>query len=301
MKQPENNTAKFAFYYMLSLIALIFAALATGMIIFQIINKNIADVIIQRVSDFSPSQLKFAISALIISAPIFYITTWQICKNLFTGAFDKDSGVRKWLTYFVLLVSSVVMLGWLIAIVNNFLDGELTVKFILKAATAIGISAAIFTFYYYDIKREKAAGKKDKIIQFYFYASLAAVIIVFIAGLFIMESPQKTRDRKMDNAILENFDDLNRAIGTYYSDNEKLPANLDRIKSEFSYIGDKDLKNLATGEKYEYKIKSENIYELCATFKTSNKKDKEYNNYQDDDWPHDVGYQCLSQRVSKSK
>lgn len=301
MTKPENNAAKFAFYYILSLIALIFAALSAGMIIFQIINKNIADVIVQRASDFSPDQLKFAISALIISAPIFYVATWQIYKNLFSGAFDKDSGVRKWLTYLVLLISSVVMLGWLIAIVNNFLDGELTVKFILKALTAVGIAAGIFTFYYYDIKRDKFAGEKNKIIRIYFYGSLAAVIIVFITGLFIMESPQKTRDRKMDNAVLENFDDIDRAIGTYYKDNEKLPDNLEKIKSEFSYITNKDLENSATGEKYEYKIKRENIYELCATFKTFNKEDEEYNNYQDDDWPHDTGYQCLSQRVSKIK
>ena len=300
MEKQENNTAKFAFYYMLSLIALIFTALAAGMIVFQIINKNIVDVIIQRASDFSPDQLKFAISALIISAPIFYVATWQIYKNLFSGAFSRDANVRKWLTYFVLLVSSVVMLGWLIAIVNNFLDGELTIKFILKAATAIGIAAAIFTFYYYDIKRDKVAGKKDKIIQFYFYASLAAVVIVFIAGLFIMESPQKTRDRKIDNAVLENFEDINRAIGTYYSDNEKLPDGLEKIKTEFSYISDEDLENSATGEKYAYQIKGANIYELCATFRTSNKDDTGgYENYYDDRWPHDAGYQCLSQRVSK--
>jgi len=300
MEKQENNAAKFTFYYMLSLIALIFTALATGMIIFQVINKNITDVIIQHAGDFSLDQLKFAISALIISAPIFYITTWQIHKNLFSGAFNKDASARKWLTYFVLLVSSVVMLGWLIAIVNNFLDGELTVKFILKALTAIGIAAAIFTFYYYDIKREKIAGEKSEIIRIYFYGSLVVIIIVFIAGIFIMESPQKTRDRKMDNAVLENFEDIDRAIGTYYSDNEKLPADLEKIKSEFSYISDKDLKNLATGEKYDYKIKSANIYELCATFKISNEGNEDYENYFDR-WSHDVGYQCLSQRVSKNK
>jgi hypothetical protein len=300
MKQPENNVAKFAFYYILSLIALIFAALSAGMIIFQIINKNITDVIVQRASDFSPDQLKFAISALIISAPIFYVATWRIYKNLFSGAFNKDSGTRKWLTYFVLLVSSVVMLGWLIAIVNNFLDGELTVKFILKALTAIGLAAAIFTFYYYDIKRKKVAGEKDEVIRIYFYSSLAAAVIIFASGLSIMESPQKTRDRKMDNAVLENFEEIDMAIADYYSDNEKLPDNLERIKSEFSYITDEDLKNSATGEKYDYKIKRENIYELCATFKISNKDSESYDIYQDR-WPHDVGYQCLSQRVSKSK
>ncbi len=34
----NHNSAKYAFFYMLSLVALVFVALSTGMIIFQIIN-----------------------------------------------------------------------------------------------------------------------------------------------------------------------------------------------------------------------------------------------------------------------
>ena len=40
-----NHPAKFAFFYMLGLVALVITALSTGMIIFQIINKTIADVL----------------------------------------------------------------------------------------------------------------------------------------------------------------------------------------------------------------------------------------------------------------
>lgn len=294
----SNNSAKYAFFYMLSLVALIFMSLSAGMIIFQIINKNIIDVINQFRGRYSPDQLKFAISALIISTPIFYLTAHQIYKNLFSGALEKDSGIRKWLTYFILFVSSVVMIGWLIATINSFLDGELTMKFILKSVTAIGIAAAIFSFYLYDIKREQVAGKKDKTIQMYFYSSLAVVIAVFTASLFFVESPTETRNRKLDNAVLENFNDIDRALETYYNDNETIPEDLEVLKSEFSYITDKDLEDPVSKEKYEYKKVSDNTYELCATFRTSNKDDEEdrYKPYEEQ-WPHDIGHQCLKQKV----
>ena len=298
MENTNNNSAKFAFFYMLSLVALIFMAMSAGMIIFQIINKNIIDALEQFRGSYSPDQLKFAISALIISAPIFYITTRQIYKNLFSGALGKDSAVRKWLTYFVLFVSSVVMIGWLIATVNSFLDGELTAKFILKAITAIAIAASIFTFYLYDIKRDDVAGKKDKVIQIYFYGSLAVVIAVFAASLFFVESPTETRNRKFDNAILNKFNQIDSAINSYNYENAKLPESLDKLVIEFSHITEKDLINMATKEKFEYKILNENFYELCAEFLTSNKDDEDNRyNYQKERWPHDAGYQCLKQKV----
>ena len=154
----KNNAAKYAFFYMLSLVALIFMALSAGIIVFQIINKNIVDALENFRGSYNSGALKFAISAIIIAAPIYYLTAFQINKNLFSGKLSKDSGIRKWLTYFILLVSTIVMLGFLVAVVYNFLDGELTTKFILKALTAIIIAAAIFTYYFYDIRRENVAG-----------------------------------------------------------------------------------------------------------------------------------------------
>ncbi|MEA3398130.1 MAG: DUF5671 domain-containing protein [Patescibacteria group bacterium] len=297
----QNNAAKFAFFYMLSLVALVFTALSSGMIIFQIINKSIIDILEQYSGRYSADQLKFAISALIISAPIFYITMRQIHKNLFSGALDKNSGIRKWLTYFILLVASVVMFGWLIGTINSFLDGELTMKFILKSITAIGISAAVFTFYFYDIRREEIAGKKSSLIRIYFYGSLAIVIAVFIASLFFVESPTETRNRKFDNNIISAFEQIDGAINTYYSDNQALPDNLDALKSEFPYIMDEDLRDPETKRAFEYNILQDNEYKLCATFRTANIDNDNYKNYYKDRWPHKSGYQCLSQKIRQNE
>ena len=300
-QNTQNNAAKFAFFYMLSLVALVFMALSTGMIIFQIINKSIVDVLRQYSGHYSPDQLKFAISAIIISAPIFYILMYQIHKSLFSGALDRDSGIRKWLTYFILFVSSVVMLGWLIATINSFLDGELTTKFILKSITAIGIAAAVFTFYFYDIRREEVAGKKDILIRIYFYGSLAVVIGAFAGSLFFVESPAQTRNRKFDNNIIRAFSEIDGAINSYYADKQALPKDLAELKKEFPYITDDDLTDPETKQMFEYHALGDNKYELCATFRTSNLNDADIeDSYYKDRWPHDSGRQCLTQKVIKN-
>jgi len=293
----KNNAAKYAFFYMLSLVALIFMALSAGMIIFQIINKNIVDALNQYQGQFSSSILKFAISAILISTPIYYLTTWQIFKNLFSGNLGKDSGIRKWLTYFILFIASVVMLGWLIGTINSFLDGELTTKFILKSITAILISASIFTFYFYDIRRD-SVDKKNRFIQIYFYASLAIVVAIFISSLFVVDSPTETRNKKFDNLILDSFNNIDGAINGYYQENEELPANLNELREEYSYLSEDSLRDPVSKVQFDYRVTADDAYELCATFKTSNKNENlmEFS-YNKDRWSHDAGYQCLSQKV----
>jgi hypothetical protein len=301
MEHKKSNAAKFAFFYMLSLVALIFMALSSGMIIFQIINKLIADPINQFSGRFSTEALKFAISAIIIATPIYFLITRQIFKNLFSGELDENSGIRKWLTYFILLVSSVVMIGWFIATINSFLDGELTSKFILKSLTAIGIAAIVFSFYFYDIKREGVKEKKDKIIRLYFVASLVAVIAVFISSLFFVESPGETRDRKMDEKVLSQFNKIDGAVNQYFKIHEDLPENFKVLQGEFEYLVDKDFVNPFTNKTFDYNLKSTTTYELCDTFLASNieEETEDYREYKEL-WPHGAGYQCLDKTIIKN-
>lgn len=294
--ETNNNSAKFAFFYLLSLVALIFMSLSTGMIIFQIINKHIADIINQYQGRFSQESLKFAISALIISAPIYYLTTWQILKNLKSGILEKNSGIRRWLTYFILLVTSVVALGWLIGIINTFLDGDLTLKFGLKALTAIIISAAVFTFYLFDIKREDVQ-VGGKLIKIYFYASLVVIIIAFVSSLFTVESPIQTRNRKIDEAILNNFSIINSDLNLYFNDYKKLPDNLNQLIEEYGSLTQKNLEDPETNAKFDFKKLSNDSYELCANFRASNMDEDDSFRYIMDSSRHEAGYQCLKQKI----
>ncbi|MBT4209493.1 MAG: hypothetical protein HOE19_01080 [Candidatus Komeilibacteria bacterium] len=295
----RNDAAKYAFFYVLSLVALVFMSVSVGIIFFQIINKEIVDLINEYSGNYSDGAMKFAISAIIISAPIYYFTSKQIYKNLRQGKLDEEAGVRKWFTYLILLVSVIVMIVWLITTINGFLSGELTTKAILKAIVALLISGITFSFYLYDIKREHIKGKKDKIIQIYFYGSIIIVLGAFIFSLFVVESPAETRNKKLDNRVIDNFYNIDAGVNSYYKKYEKLPEALENIKEEYNHITEAELTNPVSTEVYEYKIISEDEYELCTTFLSSNEDDAEdeYGRYPDKMWLHDLGYQCISQKI----
>lgn len=302
----KQNSAKFAFFYMLSLVALIFMSTSVGTILFQIINKTIADPIGISSGRFTSGALRYGISALIISAPIYYFITREIFKNLFKGLLEKDSGVRRWLTYFILFVAAVVMIGWLIAALNNFLNGELTIKFILKALTSIVISAIIFTFYFYDIKREEVAGKKDKVVTLYFYSTLVIVLAVLVAGFFFVESPTVVRQKRHDQQIVQNFENIYNAVTAYYNNNDTIPQSLEDLVSDPSreyYIIQDYLKDPETEEMFQYEKLAADTYKICASFYLSNKDDSEddYDEFLQEKWAHDSGEQCFERRVEKYK
>ncbi|MBI4779577.1 hypothetical protein HY797_03960 [Candidatus Falkowbacteria bacterium] len=299
MEKQQN--AKFAFFYLLSLVALVFTAISTGMIIFQIINKIIADDLSLAPGGFSQDALRFAISAIIIAGPIFFAMTRLINKNLLSGNMEKESGIRKWLTYFILLVSAVVMIGWFIATVSSFLNGELTTKFILKSLTSILISALIFSYYLYDIKRENVS-KNNNVIKIYFYGSMAIAAIALIAAFFFIDSPLKVREQKFDQAIINKFSQIDYAINAYYGENKKLPENLNALLNGGStyYVTENDITDPGTGKAIDYKISAKDSYELCSTFKTENKSQaNDKSIYVDTRWLHDSGYQCLKQRIAQ--
>jgi len=286
-----NHNAKYAFYYLLSLVALIFTAVSVGMIAFGIIGQTVPDPLnIGSASD----GLKFAISALLIATPIFYFMQKFINKGLVGGELEKDSGVRRWLTYFILLVSSVTILGVFIGIINSFLAGELTLSFILKALSMIIISAAVFSFYFYDIKREDVVSK-SKVMKIFFIASLSLIVIAFVASWFFIESPMQTRAKRLDQNLVNNITGLENAVNSYNDKYKVLPDTIDQIKSNNDiFLDPKTLTDPETGAPIVYQKTGLASFQFCATFKTDNKTvNSKDNSYFDPTKLHYAGYQCI--------
>jgi len=290
------NSPKFAFYYLLSLVALIFSSLAVGQIAFQYINKFMPDIFGQIGLDFSPDVLKFAVSAIIIAAPIFFIVTNLIYKSLVSGKMDKDSGVRRWLTYFILFVAAVIIIGCLIGTVNNFLNGNWTAKFLLQMLTVIGIAAVIFSFYLYDIRRKVVDKPADRVLRVYFWGALALMIIAFVASLFIVESPQAARNRLIDGQIINDFSSVQANVSNYYSTFKKLPATLNDVREQYNVV--EIYRDPVTLKDFGYELKDTSTYALCADFRTDNKNNRDASNeYVDETMRHIAGYQCLEFKV----
>ena len=294
----NQHNAKYAFYYLLSLVALIFTALSFGMIIFSIIDRIIPDVLNSYGGNVD-GQLKFAISAIFIAAPIFYLISSLIHRGLHKGELEKDSAIRRWLTYFIILVSAMIILGVFIGVINNFLSGELTGRFIFKALTMLFISGVTFSFYFYDIKRE-SPDKTDKVVKIFFGATLALVIAVFVAAWFFVESPKTARNRRLDQAVVQNIYSLESAVNSYYDRNKKLPANLDELKADKNiYISAAALIDPETKTPIVYNKISDKEFELCANFRTDSiaeavkNSSTAYVGMDINSKEHLAGYQCL--------
>ena len=293
--------AKYVFYYLLSLEALVFTAFSVGMVIFSIINKTIPDALNNYYGDVD-GALKFAISALFIAAPIFYFVSSLITKGLRKGELEKESALRRWLTYFILLVSSLIILGVFISVINSFLSGELTSRFVLKALSVFVLSALPFAYYYYDIKRPNPE-EPNKIVKIFFFGTMALVLIAFIAAWFFVESPKTARARLLDQKLMQNISNIEGTINTYYDRYKKLPENLELLAGDSTlYFEKKSLLDPETGAKIVYEIKSGRDYALCATFRLSTIKDDKTidNSYVNGSIgrEHEAGYQCLKSSVS---
>ncbi len=294
----ENNmnnkhNAKYAFYYLLSLVALIFMALSVGMIAFSIIDKTIPDALNSAGGNYD-EMLKFAISAILIATPIFYLIINLVYRGLKKGELDKDSGIRRWLTYLTILVSALIILGVFISVINSFLSGDLTGQFVWKAITVFVIAGAVFSFYFYDIRREEAT-KSDKVMKIFFFASLAIVSASFVASWFFVESPAQARNRRLDQIVVNNIYSLESAVNSYYDRYKKLPDNLAMIQKEKDiYIDAQSLIDPETNIPIFYQKLGDNDFQFCAVFRTDSREgDKRAVSYPSGQKEHGAGYQCL--------
>lgn len=300
MENRKNNSAKFAFLYMLSLVSLAFVSINVGQIIFQLINKYIVDVLAQNNAAFSSEILTFAIASIVVATPTYYFSNKFIYQSLYKGELDKESGVRKWLTYLIIFIAFLVMIGSLIALLVSYLKGAITNQIVLKSLSTLAISGIVFSFYFYDIRRDKTDGYKDKVLRIYFFGSLLIILAAFVASLFIVESPKLARNRQIDGRVVDNFYEIDNYLNNYYSTNNKLPLELTSLKTEFVYLNDSLFTNPVTNEVFKYQVKGDREYELCATFltdTTENNKNKGAGYYVDARWPHAIGYQCLTQKI----
>lgn len=263
----KNKNPKFAFYYLLSLVALIFTSLALGLIVFSIIDRNVSDVLVFSSAFYNYSFLRFGIASLLISTPIFFVCLRAINRGLKKNDLTQDSPLRNWLTYFILAVSAVIILGSLVSVVYNFLSGRVTLKSILQFLTVIVIAALIFSYYLYDIKRNQIR-KNDRIINVFFVSSLVLIVAVFSAAWFFVESPQMARQRRIDDRLMANINSVESYVNSYYDLKGYLPENLKEVMDEDEiYANPQNFFDPETKKEIEYHRLNDKGFELCANFR----------------------------------
>ena len=149
-KKKPYLVAREAFLYLVSFITLYIVALSFGTLVFSFINTWFPDPL-----RFGGDVSRTAIASLIVAFPIFLVITRALHKGVAQDPERKDSRVKKWLTYFTLVIAAGVLIGDLITVLSSLLGGELTMRFLLKSLIVFGIAGSIFGYYLSDLQKEE--------------------------------------------------------------------------------------------------------------------------------------------------
>ncbi len=148
-------SAREAFLYLVLFTTLYISALNLGSLFFQFVNLAVPD----SAASYTPgpesirSTIRWAVSSLIVAFPVFLYVASITSRDLRLDPAKRGSRVRRWLTYLTLFIAAGVIIGDLIALLNDVLGGELTLRFLLKTAIVGFIAAGIFLYYLRDLRK----------------------------------------------------------------------------------------------------------------------------------------------------
>lgn len=251
-----------AFVHLVAYVALVWSAVAVGGIIFQFINRFVPALepgsYVYATDVVSTRALRFHIATLLLTGPLLLAMTAYLHRLFQQGALVTDSGVRRWLTYLLLFAAAVNIVGSVIALVYQFLGGNYTVNFLLKAATILVIAAGIFGFYFWELKRQDYRARHAGATALLVGLSVAFVGIL-IGGFALIGSPRQARLREYDRMRVDRATQLNYQLADEYRRASMLPATLENFDTAFTHDPEHDTP-------FTYAKAADDRYQLCVTF-----------------------------------
>jgi len=257
----ENNTAKNFVLQLGSVITLYLSISFLIVLLFSIINLILPDAVENYYQvESNSSGVRLGIAMLIVFFPTYLILTRKI--NVIRRHEDNTTylGLTKWLMYLSLLIGGGVILGDLVALILTFLEGELTMRFLLKAAVLFLVVGGAFYYYLQDargfwLSREKAS-------KGYALGMTIVVGLSLITGFFYSETPAYIREVRLDEEQITNLQDIQFKIENFLEINgtSSLPATLEEFYNYFPVPAAPEDR-----EAYSYEITSTG-FKLCATF-----------------------------------
>ncbi len=304
-------------FFSFILLGMVTAALGT--LYFQVVNNYFPDKLTD-VNNYYGSYayervvdaIYYAIAALIVAYPAYYLVIRLWFRRFREDEAKTESKLTKWLTYLVLLIASVTIVGDLVSILTTFLRGELTMRFFLKAFIILAIAGMIFGFYF--LERKKVQYRQDiprRTFQLFGYSLTGIVVCGIALGFLVAGSPNEARMRGFDAQRASALSNIATCIHSYVNEFDRLPgalSDLDR-SSEYRYMYCSSEKDPDTGVPYEYRVVKpltptgnvlEGEVELCAVFSLASDEDGlAYRSRSDAKWyTHGAGRSCDVEAVS---
>ena len=147
-----------AFEHILLFISMYVLAFTIGATLILFIDRwvpGVPDVYNYGTDGYRLSTLRGFLAALIVSYPLFSFFFLRITKRTFDHPDIRGLKARKFLIYLTLVVAFLIVIGNVISVVYNFLNGNVTPNFFLKFVVIVSISSLIFGYYLQQVKEDR--------------------------------------------------------------------------------------------------------------------------------------------------
>ncbi|MCA9370645.1 MAG: hypothetical protein KC680_01645 [Candidatus Peregrinibacteria bacterium] len=295
---PDVGGAREAFLHLLSFAALYTLVISLIILIFQYIDRLLPDTterIYSATADFS--GIRMSMAAVIVSFPLLLWMSRIIYKDISQHPQKAWSGIRRWLTYLTLFVAASSLMVDVITLVFNLLQGELSIRFLLKVAVVFLLAGGTFGYYFLLLKSDVPAMKK--LNRTFLSFSSGVVIMAFAWGIVIVGSPVTGRQQRIDEARLQDLRDIQSEIYSIVYDDRSpkdptltprpivsLPKTLQEVVDNALYQQPR-IYDPETNEEYVYIVQDARHFSLCTTFSFA--RDDRY----DIAWNHPEGRHCF--------
>lgn len=297
----KRNVPRDLFLHLLAIVTLYWSAISFTTLIWQFINKWFPDALTDRyMNGYASGLIRFSVSALIIVFPIFILVSWYLNNIYRKEAGVRDSRIRKWLIYFTLFVTSLIIIGDLVTLINTLLGGEVTARFVLKALSVIIVAGVIFGYYLNDVRRETPTGAG----KYFAWGSGILVLATIIGSFFMIGSPMSARLLQYDQQKVYDLQGIQSQIVNYWQKKQALPNSLADLNDPISsFIVPIDPQSK---QAYEYRITNVSAlgFELCANFNKGSENSPNKSYYQggmeiNQNWNHSAGRVCFDRTIDK--
>jgi hypothetical protein len=146
-----------AFFHLLAFTALYAWTICLLFLLFTYINFSFPDAADPATSfavESALAAMRKGLATLIVSFPLFMGVWWYLLREVRRHPNKAKSWVRRWLTSLSLFVAAVTILGNTITVVYYLVEGDLTIRFLLKVATLFVVAGATFVYLALTLRSE---------------------------------------------------------------------------------------------------------------------------------------------------
>ena len=133
-------------------------------------------------------------------------------------------------------------------------------------------------------------------------AAIVAAVVAVVAGLFVLGSPARAREHRLDDMRVRDLSTIATALNRYWTKHAAMPDTVDSLVS--TGLLDRIPTDPFTGVRYPIHLTGGNSYRLCATFAQplDTTRDSPYESWGDVyrgrlAWRHGAGESCFDLRA----